>query len=764
MNEYESFKFALQYIISKLKLDSSKNTTSSIQEFPLKYKNISFSQFFKNLFNYISKIEEIENFQFIGDISFSTSISTSSCLSQEQTDQDHDNNFEVHCRINKSEKDPVIEFLFNDVSRIKFREKQMAELKYKSLILSKVSHEFKNPLICISEILNESFDALPREVQEDERIVFNFEQINSLSTYLQVLVKDLGYFSESQYGIIKELEKKEINLLSILEFCKKITNILLIKSNKHTKINFSMNIEDDVPKKIITDEWRLKQVLVNLLSNSVKFTVFGNISLDITLEKSNNYHQNQNINNVPMKIKISVKDTGVGIRKSQFKNLLKPIKKASTRTLKVFKEFRAELGLSIAKEISSKLGNGHGLEFESIHGEGSNFWFYLPLDSSQIARINLENQENLIKIHEEDNFINENILNNSYSPICKRDIRLNIPTETNEQIYSNRSINEESILTKQLSYVNLVKPLDLDLECSSSDDSVSHGENYDDKGQLKIEPHNIHKKDFPIHNQNHHEIIIINWENTPTERSTSGIRTDKRTGTANGFSNSLLNVNNYNKPKFLSSKFQQKNKFERDYEKITSIKSFNSNKQLSSNHSPATRLDNLCTNSSNNRYDSSKLLLNDTINKTLSGLSSNNPEADCINIIVTDDEIFTRQSTVRIVKDIGNSLKINLKILEAEDGIETLYLVYKAANIGVKISCIFSDECMNFMNGLRSSNIIKEILDKKGMRHIPFYLVTAYEGNLLDSYYKKDATRIFNKPLKKKEAREILEEFRNKNL
>jgi hypothetical protein len=42
-------------------------------------------------------------------------------------------------------------------------------------------------------------------------------------------VKDLGYFSDSQYGIIKELEKKEINLLLILVFCKKITNILLIK-------------------------------------------------------------------------------------------------------------------------------------------------------------------------------------------------------------------------------------------------------------------------------------------------------------------------------------------------------------------------------------------------------------------------------------------------------------------------------------------------------------------------------------------------------
>jgi response regulator RpfG family c-di-GMP phosphodiesterase len=172
------------------------------------------------------------------------------------------------------------------------------------------------------------------------------------------------------------------------------------------------------------------------------------------------------------------------------------------------------------------------------------------------------------------------------------------------------------------------------------------------------------------------------------------------------------------------------------------------------------RLDSSFTSPSNIPTNCSNILLNDSKNKAQSLKSSNSPHPDCINIIVTDDEIFTRLSTVRTLKNIGNLLNINLNILEAEDGVETTYLVYKAANMGIKISFIFSDECMNFMNGLRSSNIIKELIEKKGLAHIPFYLVTAYEGNLLDENCTKDVTKIFSKPLNKKSATDILEKLK----
>ncbi len=66
-------------------------------------------------------------------------------------------NFEIYCRYKKTDEENELEILFNDITRIKMNEKQNAEFKYKSLFLSKVAHEFKNPLICITELINQSF-------------------------------------------------------------------------------------------------------------------------------------------------------------------------------------------------------------------------------------------------------------------------------------------------------------------------------------------------------------------------------------------------------------------------------------------------------------------------------------------------------------------------------------------------------------------------------------------------------------------------------
>jgi response regulator RpfG family c-di-GMP phosphodiesterase len=124
------------------------------------------------------------------------------------------------------------------------------------------------------------------------------------------------------------------------------------------------------------------------------------------------------------------------------------------------------------------------------------------------------------------------------------------------------------------------------------------------------------------------------------------------------------------------------------------------------------------------------------------------------NIIVTDDELFTRQATIRTLKSVSKLLNINLRILEAQDGVETVFLVYKCLNEGVKISMIFSDENMNFMNGIKSCNIIKEILDKSNLGIIPYYLLTSFDNKMLDGY--GNLTKVLEKPLEKSIAIEIL--------
>jgi signal transduction histidine kinase len=289
-----------------------------------------------------------------------------------------------------------MEFLFNDVGRTKLREMQLAEFKYKSLFLSKVAHEFKNPLICITELLNRSFDMLPNNVKKNNDLMLNLEQIKSLSNFLQILIKDLNYFSESQFGRRTEYEESETDLNSVIELCSKIGQTLLLKSNKSQKVEYKVNIDERLPEKIISDEWRLKQILVNLISNAVKFTLFGSISLDVSLVDDEQNSENCVEKSAKPRIKFCVKDTGIGIKEYKQKNIFKPFQKDSTSNIKVYNEFGAGLGLSIANEIASKIGLG--LEFHSKQGEGTSFWFYVPLPMEYNRQETIKNNNQVLSV------------------------------------------------------------------------------------------------------------------------------------------------------------------------------------------------------------------------------------------------------------------------------------------------------------------------------------------------------------------------------
>lgn len=139
-------------------------------------------------------------------------------------------------------------------------------------------------------------------------------------------------------------------------------------------------------------------------------------------------------------------------------------------------------------------------------------------------------------------------------------------------------------------------------------------------------------------------------------------------------------------------------------------------------------------------------------------------ERGVINIIVTDDEVFTRQSTVRMINSVCKSMKIKINIIEAEDGVETINLVYKALLQGHKISLIFSDENMNFISGINSSNIIRDFTNKKKIGDIPFYLVTAYSKSHFNEKATSSVNCIYEKPLSRDVTSQLLKEFLLNNI
>jgi anti-sigma regulatory factor (Ser/Thr protein kinase)/CheY-like chemotaxis protein len=239
--------------------------------------------------------------------------------------------------------------------------------KYKTLFLSKIAHEFKNPLLCISELVEQVHDNL---MTNKQIIIQNnnseiLKQIKALSNYLIILVKDMDFFSQKNSGTIqKKIEPDKVELNGIVKFCIDIVNALISKSQKQANINFQVIQDIILPTYITTDEIKLKQILINLLSNAVKYTYSGSIILKITLD---NIH-----------LKFQVEDTGKGISENQKDKIFTPFSNEFDKLNKV----SSGLGLSIVKELVELLGSK--IEYTSTVGKGSSFWFSLLLDENDL--------------------------------------------------------------------------------------------------------------------------------------------------------------------------------------------------------------------------------------------------------------------------------------------------------------------------------------------------------------------------------------------
>jgi CheY-like chemotaxis protein len=261
-----------------------------------------------------------------------------------------------------------------------------------------VAHEFKNPILCICELV----DRLAEENCLDSTEIL--KQIKSMSNYLIILVKDLDYFSQKSTGVVKTVELDYINLNELLKFCQDIVIALIKRVNKVANLKFEIIKGGRLPKQIYSDEIKLKQILINLLSNSIKYTQTGSIVLDISLHNNN--------------IKFKIHDTGRGISDDQKAKLFIPFSNEYDKLNKV----SSGLGLSIVKEITELLGSK--IDFESQVGKGSTFAFEIPLTSK-------ENELNVSYISEltvEGVIYCDKNLNTYYNPVDNSGIKyLSVP-------------------------------------------------------------------------------------------------------------------------------------------------------------------------------------------------------------------------------------------------------------------------------------------------------------------------------------------------
>ncbi|MBA2635600.1 MAG: response regulator, partial [Sphingomonas sp.] len=243
--------------------------------------------------------------------------------------------------------------------------------KYKSEFLANMSHELRTPLnslLILSKLLSDN----PQRNLNDKQVEFA-KTIHGAGSDLLSLINDILDLSKIESGTVT-IEVGDMPMMSLKQHMERTFRQLAADKG----LDFNVNFDPKLPEAISTDEKRLQQIVLNLLSNAFKFTAHGGVTLDVSCATSGWSANHPALRNAETAIEIAVTDTGIGIPEDKQKLIFEAFQQADGTTSR--KYGGTGLGLSISREIARLLGGE--LQVRSKPGEGSTFTLFVPLEAA----------------------------------------------------------------------------------------------------------------------------------------------------------------------------------------------------------------------------------------------------------------------------------------------------------------------------------------------------------------------------------------------
>jgi CheY-like chemotaxis protein/signal transduction histidine kinase len=269
-----------------------------------------------------------------------------------------------------SHKNVELEKLHKELSD-KLRELELSS-KYKSEFLSTMSHELRTPLNSILILSNAL--AANKKGNLDEKQIEHAQVIHSAGSDLLALINDILDISKIEEGkmdiIIDDIDTRDLG-----EHFRR--NFSHVAENKG--VVFKVEMADDLPPHFYTDRHRVEQIIKNLLSNALKFTQEGSVTLSLSRPAADEMLPARTLKTKDT-IKLAVTDTGIGIPEDKQRLVFEAFQQADGTTSRKFGG--TGLGLTISRELARLLKGEIGL-YSAGMDQGSTFTLYLPIGNSK---------------------------------------------------------------------------------------------------------------------------------------------------------------------------------------------------------------------------------------------------------------------------------------------------------------------------------------------------------------------------------------------